>query len=155
MTLTLNTKLARLTLQQGANMIQNPEQYLIMAGGKILCRRCKAQSSRTKLQCAKPALKGKAVCQFHGGLSTGPRTQEGKNRIRARHWRHGEETIEAKAERSAKSVMFRYLTDLGNHCNLFYGQIKTRGRPPSGYIELDLTDPEQLVVAILKTLPSE
>jgi hypothetical protein len=64
-------------------MIQNPEQYLITAGGNIFCRRCKARSSRTKLQCAKPALKGKVVCGHHGGYSTGPRTKEGKERIRA------------------------------------------------------------------------
>lgn len=134
-------------------MIQNPEKYLITAGGKIRCRRCKAQSSRTKLQCSKPALKGKAVCQFHGGLSTGPKTQTGKDRIRATHWKHGEETLEAKAERSAKSLMFRYLNDIGNHCGMFYQQLKTRGRPPSGYAQLDLTDPEQLAIAILKTLP--
>ena len=132
-------------------MIQNPEQYLITAGGKIRCRRCKAQSSKTKMQCSKPALKGKAVCQFHGGLSTGPRSEEGKNRIRATHWKHGEETQKAKAERSEKSVMFRYLTDLGNHCSLFYKQLKIRGRPPLGYSQLDLTDPEQLAIAIITT----
>jgi hypothetical protein len=84
-------------------------------------------------------------------LSAGPKTQEGKDRIRAAHLKHGEETLEAKAERSAKSVMFRYLTDLGNHCKMFYKEIKTQGRPPSGYAQLDLTDPEQLVIAILKT----
>ena len=132
-------------------MIQNPEPYLNTAGGKICCRRCKAQSSRTKLQCSKPALKGKAVCGHHGGYSTGPRTKEGKERIRAAHLKHGQETQEARAERSAKSVMFRYLTDIGNHCNMFYKQLKTRGRPPSSYTQLDLTDPEQLAVAILKT----
>ncbi len=136
-------------------MIQNPEKYLITAGGKIRCRRCKAQSSRTKQQCAKPALKGKAVCQFHGGRSTGPRSKEGKDRIRATHWKHGEETQKAKAERSAKSVMLRYLTDLGNHCSLFYKQLKTRGRPPSGYKQLDLNNPEQLAMVICKTLPSK
>ena len=59
------------------------------------------------------------------------------------------------AERSAKSVMFRYLTDLGNHCKMFYKEIKIQGRPPSGYAQLDLTDPEQLVIAILKTLPRQ
>ena len=134
-------------------MIQNPEQYLITAGGKIRCRRCKAQSSRTKLQCAKPSLKGKAVCQFHGGRSTGPKTKVGKERIRAAHWKHGEETLEAKAEHSAKSLMFRYLNDIGNHCGMFYKQIKALGRPPSGYKQLDLTDPEQLALAILKTQP--
>ena len=136
-------------------MIQNPEKYVITAGGKILCRRCKAQSSKTKLQCSKPALKGKAVCQFNGGLSTGPRSEEGKNRIRAAHWKHGEETQKAKTERSANSVMFRYLTDIGNHVELFYKQLKTRGRPPSGYKQLDLLDPEQLALAILKTIPSK
>ena len=136
-------------------MIENPEKYLITAGGKIRCRRCKAQSSRTKLQCSKPALKDKAVCGHHGGLSTGPRSKDGKERIRAAHWRHGGETLEAKAERSAKSVMFRYLTDIGNHCNMFYKQLKTRGRPPSGYERLDLTEPEQLAFAIVKTLPTK
>ena len=136
-------------------MIQNPEPYLNTAGGKIRCRRCKAQSSRTKLQCSKPALKGKAVCGHHGGLSTGPRSKEGKDRIRAAHLTHGDETLAAKAERSAKSVMFRYLTDIGNHVNLFYTQLKTRGRPPSGYTQLNLTDPEQLAIAILKTLPNK
>lgn len=132
-------------------MIQNPEQYLITAGGKICCRRCKAQSARSKLQCSKPALKSKTVCGYHGGLSTGPKTQAGKDRIRAAHWKHGEETLEAKAERSAKSVMFRYLTDIGNHCDMFYKKLKTRGRPPSEYLQLDLTDTEQLAIAILKT----
>jgi len=136
-------------------MIQNPEQYLVTAGGKIRCRRCKAQSSRTKLQCSKPALKGKAVCGHHGGYSTGPKTKAGKDRIQAAHLKHGKETLEAKAERNSKSVMFRYLTDLGNHCDMFYKEVKTRGRPPSGYVRLNLTDPEELALAILKILPNK
>ena len=136
-------------------MSQTTELYLITAGGKIRCRRCKARSSRTKIQCAKPALKGKAVCGHHGGYSTGPKTKGGKERIRTAHLKHGQETQEARAERSAKSLMFKYLLDLGNHTDLFYKQIKVRGRPPSGYIHLDLTDPEQLAVAILKTQPKK
>ena len=132
-------------------MIQDPEPYLITAGGKIRCRRCKAGSSRTKLQCAKPALKGKVVCGHHGGYSTGPRTQGGKQRIRAAHIKHGQETLEAKAERNSKSVMFRHLTDIGNYCDLFYKPLKTRGRPPAGYAQLDLNDKEQLALAILQT----
>jgi hypothetical protein len=71
------------------------------------------------------------------------------------HYQTGGETLEAKAIRTEKSEMFRYLTDLGNHCNLFYKEIKTKGRPPSGYEKLDLNDPEQLVLAILKTLGSK
>ena len=131
------------------------EQILITGGGRIACKRCQARSGRTKRQCGKPALKGKRVCGHHGGYSTGPRTKEGKERIRAAHLKHGQETQEARAERSAKSLMFKYLLDLGNHTDLFYKQIKVRGRPPSGYIHLDLTDPEQLAVAILKTQPKK
>jgi hypothetical protein len=136
-------------------MSQTTELYLITAGGKIRCRRCKARSSRTKIQCAKPALKSKVVCGHHGGYSTGPRTKEGKERIRATHLKHGQETQEARAERNKKSVMLRYLNDIGNHVELFYRQIKTRGRPPSGYAQMDLNDREQLAIAILKTLPSK
>ena len=32
---------------------------------------------------------------------------------------------------------------------------QARGRPPSGYTKLDLTDPEQLALAILRTLPKQ
>jgi hypothetical protein len=56
------------------------------------------------------------------------------------------------AERNSKSVMFRYLTDIGNHCNIFHQQLKIRDRPPSGYSQLDLTKPEQLAIAILRIL---
>ena len=73
---------------------------------------------------------GKAVCGNHGGYSTGLKSKKGKDRIRAAHLKHGDETLEAKAVRSEKSVMFRYLTDIGNHSNMFYKEIKARGRPP-------------------------
>ena len=138
------------------SQIKNPEPMLITAGGRIKCRRCTAKSSHTKEQCKRPAskLSKTSNCSRHGGLSTGPKTKAGKDRIRAAHLKHGEETLEAKAERSEKSVMFRYLTDIGNHCNMFYKEIKTRGRPPSGYTQLDLTDPEQLAQAILTTQSS-
>jgi hypothetical protein len=134
------------------SQINNPELILITAGCRIKCRRCTAKSSHTKEQCKRPAskLSNTSKCSRHGGLSTGPKTKEGKDRIRAAHFKHGQETLEAKAERSAKSVMFRYLTDIGNHCDLFYKELKTRGRPPLGYAHLDLTDPEQLALAIRK-----
>ena len=136
------------------SQIKNPELMLITAGGRIKCRRCTAKSSHTKEQCKRPASKVSKTskCSRHGGLSTGPKTQEGMQRIRTAHLKHGEETLEAKVERSEKSMMFRYLTDLGNHSNMFYKKLKTRGRPPSGYTQLDLTDPKNLVIAILNTL---
>ncbi len=139
------------------SQIKKPKPMLITAGGRIKCRRCTAKSSHTKEQCKRPAskLSKTSKCSRHGGLSTGPKTKEGKDRISAAHLKLGKETLEAKAERSAKSVMFKYLLDLGNHVGLFYTQLKTRGRPPSGYTQLDLTDPEQLAIAILKTRSSK
>jgi hypothetical protein len=78
-------------------MMSDYEQILITGGGRIACKRCQARSGRTKRQCGKPALKGKRVCGHHGGYSTGPRSKEGKDRIRAAHLKHGEETMEARA----------------------------------------------------------
>lgn len=139
------------------SQIKNPELMLMTAGGRIKCRRCTAKSSHTKEQCKRPAskLSKTSKCSSHGGLSTGPKTQVGKDSIRAAHFKHGQETKEAKAECNEKRVMFRYLTDIGNHCNMFYKKIKTRGRPPSGYTKLNLNDEEQLAIAILKTLPKQ
>jgi hypothetical protein len=113
-------------------MIQYPEQYIVTAGGKIRCRRCKAQSSRTKLQCAKPALKGKSVCGNHGGYSTGPRSNEGKERIRSAHWKHGRETLEAKAKRSAGLTRLRKIEDVMVESGLFKIQ-RSKGRKPNGH----------------------
>ena len=51
-------------------------------------QRCKART-RKGTACQKPPLKGKSRCRLHGGLSTGPKTPEGKARIAAVHWKHG------------------------------------------------------------------
>jgi hypothetical protein len=86
------------------SQITKPESILITAGGRITCRRCVGISSRTKQQCKHPALKlSKASrCKWHGGASTGPKTKEGKDRIRAAHWKDGSETCEARTERKKK-----------------------------------------------------
>ena len=59
--------------------ITNPQLLLSTAGGRICCARCTAQSSRTKLQCGRPALKTSKTqkCQFHGARSSG---QNGRRR---------------------------------------------------------------------------
>ena len=56
-------------LKFGCEAISVPSsQFLLTAGGRICCVRCNAMSKRTRLQCARPALKisrtGKY--QFHG-----------------------------------------------------------------------------------------
>jgi hypothetical protein len=84
--------------------IKNPEYILMTAGGKIKCRRCVGVSSRSKQQCKHPALKTSKAsrCKWHSGASTGPLTKEGKDSIRAAHWKDGTETREARAERKKK-----------------------------------------------------
>jgi hypothetical protein len=59
-------------------------------------------------------------------------------------------------ERSAKSLQFLMLEKIGWHVGLFAeGSTKFRGRKPNGFENLDLNDPEQLALAILKTLPKQ
>ena len=51
-------------------------------------KRCLAKTRRGT-PCQKAALKGKTRCRLHGGLSTGPRTLEGKARAAEAHTKHG------------------------------------------------------------------
>ena len=73
-------------------------EYMVLAGGCIVCRRCQATSKRTGQQCRSPAVNDKRVCRIHGGLSTGPRTPEG--RARCGRKTHGNSTRQARAELS-------------------------------------------------------
>ena len=72
--------------------IVNVDLTLTTAGGKIICRRCNAISKRTKVQCGAPAMQGKTKCKTHGGMSTGPRTNEGKLRCAQAKTIHGNDT---------------------------------------------------------------
>jgi len=132
-------------------MINKPESTLLTAGGRITCKRCQAQSSRTKLQCSNPALSGKRVCKWHGGLSTGPKTATGIERIRQAQLKHGERTKEAIEENRRMSAKLLYLRDIGDHIGMFYGG-HTRGRKPTGYVKLNMNDPDQLRYALLQIL---
>ena len=62
--------------------------------------RCGARTRRGTA-CQKPPLRGKKRCRLHGGLSTGPRTAEGRARIAAAHFKHGRRSkkfVEAPAK---------------------------------------------------------
>ena len=102
------------------------------AGGRITCKRCQATSKRTRLQCKAPAIKGKNVCRTHGGVSTGPKTEQGRQRCAEAKTIHGNETRAKRAERSRKSAELHELVDLGNAIGLFNGKVALRGRPPKG-----------------------
>jgi hypothetical protein len=114
--------------------INNPQLLLSTAGGRICCVRCTAQSTRTKLQCGRPALKTSKtqVCQFHGGRGSGPKTEAGRRSIAAAHYKHGESTKAARAEYSKASAMLSKLED-AMHLLKMTTAPRTRGRKPSGY----------------------
>ena len=48
-------------------------------------------------------------CRLHGGLSTGPKTPEGIDRIRRAQLKHGRYTKEARAERAEARRLGREL----------------------------------------------
>jgi len=45
--------------------------------------------NRSGKPCQKYPIVGRTRCRLHGGLSTGPKTPEGKARIAAAHYKHG------------------------------------------------------------------
>ena len=114
--------------------ISNPQLFLSTAGGRIRCARCTAQSSRTKLQCGRPALKTSMTqkCQFHGGRGSGPKTEEGRSRIAAAHYKNGESSKAARAEYSKASAILSQLEDAMYIMKMTTAP-RTRGRKPRGY----------------------
>jgi hypothetical protein len=119
------------------------EDLLLTAGGKIACRRCKAVSGRTKQQCGRPAIRHKQVCQFHGGRSTGPKSEEAKSRLKTLNLKHGEYIKEKRVTSSKQILLLRYLEDVCLHLGLF--STKTRGPKPTGYIPLNANVREEYI----------
>jgi len=105
------------------------EQTLTTLGGLVICQRCQAKSKRTKLQCAAPALKDKRVCKTHGGRSTGPKTEAGRQRCAEAKTIHGRETREVRNERSLASARLAVLEAVGRELG-FMGGTRTRGIKP-------------------------
>ena len=73
------------------------QQYLVTGGGKIVCLRCTANSTRTKLQCGRPAIKTSRTqkCLAHEGR---PLAQETPQRISKSSAVHSQATKDAKLE---------------------------------------------------------
>jgi len=111
------------------------EQVLVTANGKIKCLRCLAKSSRTGVQCGRPALNVSKTqkCQFHGGcLKSGRLTSEGRLNTTKSKLRHGEATKQARQEYSKASAYLNQLEDAMNILGMTNAP-RTRGRKPSGY----------------------
>ena len=101
----------------------------VIAGGSIACNQCQAMSKRSRQRCKAPALKGKRVCKTHGGRSTGPKTEAGRQRCAEAKTIHRRETREARNERSLASARLAVLEAVGFSIGLMSGG-RTRGRRP-------------------------
>jgi len=112
---------------------------LLTAGGRIRCTQCQATAKSTKQQCRRPACKGRRVCKLHGGKSTGPRTQGGRQRCAQARLVHGRETSAARMERSLGSARLAVLEKVGFALGLLTGS-RTRGPKPHrvGEVEVNL-----------------
>jgi hypothetical protein len=118
--------------------VEGKALYLTTAGGKIKCLRCTARSSRTKLQCGKPALKVSTTqkCQVHSGR---PHTTETLQRISEANTLHGECTKAAKEQYRQDAVLIRQLEDALRALQIAEGP-RIRGRKPTGYTSLQTVD---------------
>ena len=107
------------------------EQYLITGGGNITCLRCTAKSSRTKLQCGRPAIKTSRTqkCQFHGGR---PHSEKTLRRISEANTLHGNSTKEAKEQYRHSVELIHELQDAMHVLKMGSGP-KIRGPKPKGY----------------------
>ena len=111
------------------------QTHIVLGGGRISCLRCTAQSTRTKLQCGRPALKTsvKQKCQFHGGgQSSGRQTAEGRKRITKAQYKHGNASKNARRDYSEASAHLRQLED-AMYVLKMTSAPRTRGRKPLGY----------------------
>jgi hypothetical protein len=105
--------------------------HISLAGGRIRCLRCTASSTRTKMQCGRPALKSSRTqkCQFHGGR---PHTAELLRRISEANVLHGEATKAAKQQYRHDSALIHELEDAMRVLEMGEGP-RLRGRKPMGY----------------------
>lgn len=106
------------------------EQHLQTLGGRVTCNRCLAQSKRTGLQCRAPAIAGKSKCRFHGGRSTGPKTESGRQRCAAAKTTHGQQTSSMRTKSRIASAELALLESVGFEFGFMQGK-RTRGRKPN------------------------
>ena len=76
----------------------------------------------------------KKCCFYHGGRSTGPKTEAGRQRCAEAKTIHGRETREARTEHSLGSARLAVLEAVGFSIGLMSGG-RTRGRRPDRMAE--------------------
>jgi hypothetical protein len=118
--------------------IDGKAMYLTTAGNRIFCLRCLAKSSRTGVQCAKPALRVSShqLCGHHGGR---PHTAETLQRISQANTIHGEFSKISKEQYRQDAILIRQLEDAVRVLKMAEGP-RMRGRKRDGYESLQTVD---------------
>ena len=106
-------------------------KHLKTAGGKINCLRCTALSTRTKLQCGRPAIKTSRTqkCQYHGGRQ---HTAETLKRISEANTIHGQATKQPNEKYRHSIQLIPELQDAMYVLKMGEGP-RIRGPKPKGY----------------------
>ena len=90
----------------------NDNDVLLLACGRIRCRRCDGRSRHHARRCLAPAMRGKTKCYFHSGhRATGPRTEQGKANSAKANLKNGKYTKQAQTEHSEASAQLSQLED--------------------------------------------
>jgi hypothetical protein len=71
-------------------------------------------------------------CNFHGGKSTGPRPEQGRQRISNAQIIHGRETVKKRVVRQESNVRLAQMEDVMHVLKMTKGS-RTRGPKPNGY----------------------
>jgi len=110
-------------------------------------KQCHVMTKRTKLRCKNLAAYGCRSCRMHGAH----RSRNVLRDMDHHNYVNGQESKKSKTERSEKSAVLLYLRDLGDSVEMFNG-VHTRGRKPKGYTKLNMKDPQQLAIALLRSI---
>ena len=76
-------------------------------------QRCGART-RSGTPCQNWPVRGRRRCRLHGGMSTGPKTLEGRARVSAANYRHGRRTKEAEENRRRWRKLHKAIRHLGD-----------------------------------------
>lgn len=145
-----------LALEEASTMEQNMSKSLTMLtlGGRVQCKQCQATAKHSRVQCKKAALRGKNVCRTHGGASTGPKTEQGRQRCAEAKKVHGDQTRAKRKQTAIDTTKLLLLRDLGVKLGMFGDQpLGWAGRRPRDYPFTELMSAEELVV-LIERLPS-
>ena len=118
-----------------------PLPSVLKHGAKL----CSAKSKRTGLPCNNPAAFSCSSCRMHGAH----KSRNVAHGVKSGKYKNGHYTKEAKEKSSKSLVKLRYLEDIGQEAGIILGS-KTRGRKPNGYIKLDISNKEELLIALKK-----